>query len=235
MSISNPYRVESSFVQDQSANLATLPIAKPRSEAAKEAVKLHQDAQEATARLREVRDAQNDAIGRYQRAQAALQAEIVRGAKGGIDQEREHELSLELAAAERMAEPRTHQLRQRAAVEAQRAAVRAYNVHVWDQLPALLDEIRPEAEQASAELVEALERIAPIRQRYQQIAEQARQLSLIAATGEHAHYWAQTLKLADEPAPPLPSDEGIATFERMRQAPAPVEPDVPELVTIDAD
>jgi hypothetical protein len=153
-----------------------------------------------------------------------------------MDEEREHELSMELAAAEHRAKPETHQLRHRAAVTAQRAAVRAFNVFMWDELPRLLDaEIRPEAEAASEALQEALAGIAPIQERYNAIQEKARQLAHVAAVGEHSLYWSQALKLAAEPAPPLPSDEGIATFERARTAPITVKADVPELVTIDAD
>lgn len=234
MPISNPYHVESSFTRDQPANLPALPLVKPTSIVGKEAVRLHQIAQEATARLREVRDSQNEAIGRYRAAQAALQAEIVRGAQEGIDQEREHELSLELSAAERLAEPGAHQLRQRAAVARQRDSVRAYNVYLWENMPAILDaEIRPEAEAASAELVAALEKLAPVHERYRAIHEKARSIANVAAIGEHASFWAQALKLADEPAPPLPSDDGIAAFERARQVPVAVEADDAELVTVD--
>ena len=239
MPIQNPHRQESglSHVRESPASLPALPFEKPTSDVGKQALSLHQEAREATERLRDVRDAQSEAISRYRAAEAALKAEIVRGAQeGGIDQEREHELSLELSAAERLADSETHALRYRVAVSTQRASVRAYNVFVWDHVVELLEaEIRPEAEAASAELVKALEKIAPVQERYRKIRDRAWQLAQITTVGEHAQYWAQTLALAADPAPPLPSDEGLAAFQRARQEPVTVEQDVTELVAVEVD
>ena len=238
MPIQNPHRQESglSHVRETPASLPALPFEKPTSDVGEQALALHQEAQEATERLHQVRLATNDAAANLRQAREALQAEIVRGAQEGIDQEREHALSLELSAAERLADPETHALRYRVAVSTQRTSVRAYNVFVWDHVVELLEaEIRPEAEAASAELVKSLEKIAPVQERYRKIRDRAWQLAQITTVGEHAQYWAQTLALAADPAPPLPSDEGIAAFERARQAPVTVGADDAELVTVDAD
>ena len=228
MSLTNPHRDGSTFQLNQPANLPRLPFEKPTSDVGKEAAKLHRAAQRATDRLREVRDAQADAATKLTNARQALQAEVVRGARDGIDQEREHELSLELAAAERLADGETHMLRQRVAVSAQREAVRELNVYLWDHVIELLDaELRHEAEAASAELVEALATIAPAQERYRQAQDSVYELLRITAHGEHAQAMSKLLAVGQEPAPPLPSDEAVETFERARHA--------PELVALDAD
>ena len=103
--------------------------------------------------------------------------------------------------------------------------MRAYNVYVWDRFPQILDaELRPEAEAVTAALEKALQSIAPVRARHDSIKQRVYQLSQITVQGEHAQHWAQLFAVAQEPAPPLPSDEAIEEFERARQAPA--EPEV---------
>ena len=222
MPLTNPYQNVSAFGQNQPASLPALPFEKPVSDLGKEAAQLHRAAQTAAARIRDVRDASADASRRLSVATAALKVEVIRGAREGVDQEREHELALEVAAADRLADATTHQLRQQVAVSAQREAVQAYNVFVWDHWTQLLDaEIRPEAEAASAELANALESIAPVRERYLAIQRRAYELARVAAHGEHAQHWATALRLAQEPAPPLPSAEAVEAFEQARKvAPA---------------
>ena len=239
MPIQNPHRQESGL-----SHVRETPAEPPRA-ALREAdirgrlagsLPLPGSPRGATERLREVRDATNAAAAKLSAARGALQAEIVRGAQEGIDQEREHALSLELSAAERLADSETHALRYRVAVSTQRASVRAYLIYLWDHVIELLNaEIRPEAEAASAELVKALQKIEPVQERYRKSRDRAWQLAQITTVGEHGQYWAQTLALAAHPAPPVPSDEGLAEFERARQAPVAVEPDVPELVAVEVD
>src|SRR5262249_55041814 len=148
--LANPYDGGSGYVQDQPASLPVFPFAKPASDLGKQAAELHKAAQAATARLQECRDAQNDAISRYRAAQAALQAEIARGAQDGIDADREAELSLEVSASERLADPGTHQLRYRVAVAKQRETITAYQSWVWEHYLELIEaEVRPQADAAS--------------------------------------------------------------------------------------
>jgi hypothetical protein len=226
VSLTNPYHSDSTLNQ-QPANLPRLPFDKPMSDLGKGAARLHTAAQAATERLREVRDAQGDAIAKFTAAKQALQAEIVRGAQEGMDPDREHELSLELAAAERLADPETHALRNRAAVQAQRAAVRAYNVYMWDHYPELLDaELAAEAVGASEALIAALESIRPVSERYQAVRNRVYELSRITHAGPDGQQWAKVLQLDTEPRPPLPSGESLEAFDRARRT---------ELVALEAD
>jgi hypothetical protein len=235
--IPNPHAIESAYTQDQPASLPALPFAKPTSPLGKQAASLHRAAQSATGRLSSVREAHAEAVARFKAAQAALQAEIVRGGKEGPDLDRERELSVELSAAERLADAGSFQLRYRSAVQEQRARVRDYRVFLWENVIQLLElEIRPEAETASAELVRALASIESQKQRYQAVRQRAYELLRITAAGEFADYFGRSLQLAQEPLPPLPSDEALAEFERartpeeLRDEPVAVES---ELVAVD--
>lgn len=212
----NPYSNGSAFTAAYADTLPELLFVKPTSDVGKEAARLHKAAQAATARLQEARDAAHDATQAMQAARAAFAAEVQRGAVEGLDQEREHELSIALAASERLADPDVHTLRSKTAVLTQKAAVRDYNAFVWEHLVELMDEeLRPEAEAASAELIEALESIAPMQERYRGIQRRAWVLARVAAVGPHAEEWARILQVGSEPAPPIPSDEGLDTFVRV--------------------
>jgi len=217
--VPNPHARPSSFGSGQPGQVPQYPIDKPVSEIGAEGLKIVQEAREATRKLQVVRDAQQDAVSRYRAARAAYEAEVRRGGETGEpDLDREHELSLELSACERAADPQTHQLRQHAAIGAQRAAATAASVWLYDNLIAVLDEeLREEAESASAELIEAYASIQHSVDRYNAIRQRVFELMQITVAGEHAQEWARILQLDAEPLPPLPSDEGIAIFERARQ------------------
>ncbi len=242
--ILNPHASESGFTTDAPASLPPLPFTKPVSDLGKAAKRLHAAATDATARLHEVRGQQSDAIARFRAAQAALQAEVIRGGREGADAEREQKLSLELSAAERLANPETHQLRYRSSVAEQRARVRELKVFLWDHVIDLLEaEIRPEAESASEALVKALATIDPVRQRYLAIQRAAVDLLSITAAGEYGPHFAQSLRVPCEPLPPLPSEEAIAEFERARTpevlrdlaTEAELDNEAPELALIGSD
>jgi len=216
--------------------LPAYPIDQPVSEIGKEGLRLVQEAREATRKLGVVRDTQQDAASRYRAARAAYEAEVQRGGQTGKpDLGREHELSLELSAAERACDPQTHQIRQQAAISAQRAAASAASVWLWDNVIDVLDEeLRDEAEAASAELTEALASIRHSVDRYNAIRQRVWQLMQITVAGEHGQELAQVLALGQEPLPPVPSDEGIAIFERAR-APEPPADDKPLRETPEPD
>lgn len=216
MPLTNPHARPSSFGAGVAAQPPLYPIDKPHSAIGKEGLRIVQEAREATRKLQVVRDTQQDAVNRYRAARAAYEAEVTRGGQTGQpDLDREHELSLDLSAAERACDPHTHQLRQQAAITEQRTRVSAANVWLWDHVIDVLDEeLRDEAEAASAELIEAYESIQHSVDRYQAIRQKVWELMQITVAGEHAQALAQTLQLAPEPEPPLPSAEGLEVFER---------------------
>lgn len=216
----NPYITESAFTVGNAATLPAPLFDKPTSDVGKEAVRLHKAARMATGRLQEVRDATHDAVQAVQAARAALAAEVQRGAVEGLDQEREQALSLELAAAERLADPEVHTLRSRTAVAAQKRRVRDYNAFVFEHLVELMDEeLREEAVAASEALVDALQSITPVQERYRAVQRRSWALARMAAVGQQAEHWSRVLQLAPEPAPPLPSDDGLDAFARAIRPP----------------
>ena len=196
--------------------LPAYPIDQPVSEIGKEGLRLVQEAREATRKLGVVRDTQQDAASRYRAARAAYEAEVQRGGQTGKpDLGREHELSLELSAAERACDPQTHQIRQQAALAEQRRLASRAQVWLWENWPAILEEeLRDEAEMASAELVEAYASIQHSVDRYQSIRRRVSDLVGITLAGPHAAELSSILALGSEPQPPLPSDDGVATFIR---------------------
>lgn len=217
--ITNPHERPSSFGAGQAAQVPQYPVDTPVSAVGAEGLKIVREAREATRKLQVVRDTQQQAVDRYRAARAAYEAEVQRGGQTGQpDLDREHELSLELSACERAADPRTHQLRQQAAIAEQRRLSFAASTWLWDHVIEVLDdELRDEAEAASEELIEAYASIHHSVDRYNAIRQRVWELMQITVAGEHAQGWAQALQLAPEPQPPLPSDDAIAMFERARQ------------------
>jgi hypothetical protein len=209
MSYPNPHLTSAALGQDLPEALDSNPIPSPRTAVGKQAKQLHDSAQEATARLRSVDEIRSEAARALAEAREALQAEIIRGGREGLDADRESELARELAGAEHLADGQSHALRYRAAIQAQRESVRTWLAFCWDHYTELLDELRPEAERASEDLTKALEKVRPAQDAYNEIAGRVYGLNRILAHGPDAADWARFMALRPTPQPPLPSDEAI--------------------------
>ena len=233
--ITNPHAISGNLGADIPAILPPFPFGKPSTPLTKELKQLHDRAVSATAQIQAVRDSTSAAASRLRSAKEALSAEVIRGAEHGIDAVLEEKLAIEVAAAERLADGAVFQTRSRVAIRAQRECVGAYLRAAWDAYLDLVDELRPEAEKAAQRLTEALEAARPAQDEYNAIAERVRQLNQVVTVGEWSEYCNKALTLPAAPAVPLPSDEGLAAFERARTEPVSVEQDVTELVAIEVD
>jgi hypothetical protein len=210
------------------ASLPQFPLdPKSKDETVREAARLHAFAAEKTATLKTVRDAHSDAIGRVRKAKVELQELIAKGASTGqIDQEAELQASLAVSAAERLADPEVHVMRQRVALQEQRQAVAAFYGFVSSHAAELFETLRPEAEAATEALVEAEASIAGERDRYRAAQNASQQLGAIiaASAGERAQEVSRLLGFPTSAGSvPMPSDEALQLLTPR------------ELVTLDAD
>ena len=236
--IQNPHAFQSSFTQGQPAALPVFPLGdKPKSDAGREAKRLHDAATVAARQLQAVRDSATEATAKLRAARQALDEELVRGAREGIDHDKQQKLSIELSAAERLADQQTFRIQYAAAVEAQRDAVRAYKSYAWTEYATLLEEeLAAEAHAASAALVKALATIEPVQARYNAIKQRVWDLSQITVAGEHADFFGKALAIAPEPQPPLPDPAAVEQFAHAVKPPEPVvEPEEQEFVEGDED
>jgi hypothetical protein len=148
-----------------------LVITEPTTEAGRELVRLHALAEEATRILHANQQAQRDSHLAVGVAEAALGAELDRGAQLG-EQNTEAEVALvrKIEDCKIAADPSLHARRIASALQAQNQAVWSVRSHTERHVAELLDEIRPDAERVHAELTEAREKLAPFVRSYAEVA-----------------------------------------------------------------
>lgn len=180
-------------------SLPANPLPKPKSKIGKEALALHQAAQDACKRIQEARDAETEAVSAWSAAKQSLLSEIQRGGRDGRDADAEQELSAEVARLELLAQPNLLAERKSAAQAASDGAITAFQRFVTENASDLIAELAPEAEKASADLVAIIEKVKPIEDTYKEVHERVRQLVILA------YGFDERWNLADVPAPPLPN------------------------------
>lgn len=182
-------------------------------DAGKKANELHAAAQAAVARVQLARDAGTDALTRYKAAEAALAAEIERGAREGLDIELEQELADAVVSAEKLAAHSVVAGRVRLAEAAAQRAVDAYHAHVRANLVELIGEVADAVHAPTAAYKEALAALEPIREAYAAVRAPIANLLAIAmpqAQAAHAGHGLQAApdvsryQLPAEPETPLP-------------------------------
>jgi hypothetical protein len=131
---------------------------------------------EARRQLADVDRRHGEAQVKVREAHAALHAQA---ANPGYDADAEAELSAAHKEALRLADPGLHTTRRNAARARALRAVGDYVGFVRAHAPALVDELRPEAEAATAALIEALAELEPVRERYRSAR------ASVAAVTEH--------------------------------------------------
>jgi hypothetical protein len=209
--------------------LGNNPLPEPVTDLGKEALALRKAAEDATARLDGIRESRADLARRITVARAAWEAEVMRGAREGIDQGAEDKLSIELSALERSHNEDVFRARWRVATQTQRELTVAWRAFIWQHWSALVDgELREDAERVSAELVKALASIQPKQQAYDAVAARAWDLTRFLAHGPDMQWWATNSQLPPAPAAPLPPQE-LLDHKYNLENPAPEAE--PELVT----
>jgi hypothetical protein len=153
-------------------------ITDPTTEAGKELVRLHAQAEEATRILHACEQAQQDAQAAVRVAEGALAAELDRGATSG-EQNAKTEVGLvrKIEDARIAADPSLHVPRIEAAVGRQIDAVLAVRSHIECNITELLAELMPDAERITAELAEARSAMSPYLQAYHEMAERVNTLT----------------------------------------------------------
>jgi hypothetical protein len=184
----------------------------PKCSAAKEASRLYREANAATARIGEVRQAANEATERLRTAEIAYNGELDRGVTAERNVKLEAKLAAELSEAKLAAEPGIHQRRHNAAVQAQRSAVQAYGDHLVVNATELIAELAPEAHDATEALAAARAKIQPEVERYAAVREAVQAIvRVVAQSRDEEVYWALP---STDTLPPLPAEETLAWHDR---------------------
>lgn len=179
------------------------------SEAAEGARELHAAAVAAGDRLAEVHETIASAREAARLASEALDAEVVRSAQAGPNEQLERKLADKLRIARELADPRRCELRVTAAVSAQREAVGAFLRFCAEHAADLLGEVIGKADASAEEYREALsasEEIlrAPL-ERWAAVEHLARMLTPCVSEVEHPGEkdWTLPTDPATAPVPPV--------------------------------
>lgn len=221
-------------------NVPPLVISNPTSDEGKELVKLHATAEELTRILAACRLAHRDAQAAVGVAEAALAAELDRGSQTG-EQNTETEIALvrKIEDCKTAASPALHVSRIAAATERQVQAAGAVRTHVDRNIAPLLEELRPEAEKATAELAAARAKMAPSLEAYGAVSAKVNELTSCVHRGRsdapQASAWHPqppasltsrerwALPPGDDQVP-MPDQATVEEYDR-RVNPAPVVPE----------
>jgi hypothetical protein len=143
-----------------------LADAKLTSPEAKRARELHNAILDTAKAIRDISDRYGDAVRTVMEADAEVREYL-----HGPETNDQHELRLadELRLARLKADPGAHAARVQGAKERHELAIQAYVTYVQYNLPALRDELAPEAEAATKALADARAALAPVEQRYADI------------------------------------------------------------------
>jgi hypothetical protein len=232
-------------ILDDRAHVPFQPFPAPTGPLQKEVTRLHAD----VARLAEAHGArQGDVhanVAEVHHLRDELSAEIERGAKAGApDADREAELALALEKAKATCTEEHHAPRIDAALRAYGDALRAFENHVREHLPELIEELRPEADRVAAEYQRANEQARALLEPIE-AAHHAMQTRIGAVTqyqrkfrrslipdgqiSTHSSHWA-TDELLSVPSgygsPPIPTTDQLAAYTA-RLAP-PAAPTLPQ-------
>jgi len=219
-----------------------LVITNPKTDAGTQLVNLHAAAEEATRILHACDQAQRDARFAVGLAEAALAAELDRGAQSG-EQNAKVEVGLvrEIEDSRIAASAELHEPRIRAATEAQAQAVHAITAHVELNILELIEgEFRDEAEIVARDLAKAREEVAPFEAAYAGLADRVNTLAAAChryrrapVPGRVAHAVPDPLPshfeawhLPHDTEPPLPPHETVLAWDKIRHPeryPVPVE------------
>ena len=157
-------------------------ITKPTTSAGRELCKLYDAADRATADVAGRQKAFRDALD----VKAAAEAAVAGAHRTAGNSTSDIALMRALEDARLAASPELHEPRVRAADRDQERAVDAVEAFIAQNVADLLEEIRPEAEAVAAELAEARARLAPIEDRYSQVASRVRTLCHAVHQGRSA-------------------------------------------------
>lgn len=127
----------------------------PTSPSSKQASRLHDEIVAAAERVAQVETIRQDAEEAVQVAAQALDNEIIRSGRSGVRSATESKLAAVLDSARALAAPRVHELRRDSAAAAYRDAAVKFSRFCRDNAATLLEEVRPEAEAATAAYLEA--------------------------------------------------------------------------------